>query len=186
MLAHRAPLHVQEILASLSLTTPRRLDYGTISLFYDPRSPHTPLLPSFNVALIPEWYFERYAQFVTRTEPEAAGRATLLGLEDGRRLFLSARVDQAQLRPFLEDVAAFGGSVSIRRYTGDRLEVEVEMPRDGFVTFVDNWDPDWRAFVDERPAPLLVPFGTFKAVAVPAGAHRVAFSYEPWPFASLR
>jgi uncharacterized membrane protein YfhO len=60
------------------------------------------------------------------------------------------------------------------------MEAEVRMPATGFVTFVDNWDPDWRALVDGKPVPLDVAFGTFKAVAVPAGRHRVVFQYVPW------
>ena len=62
------------------------------------------------------------------------------------------------------------------------------MPADGFVTFVDNWDPDWRVLVDGAPTAIGTAFGTFKAVAVPAGVHRVVFEYVPrlWPWSFVR
>jgi len=44
-------------------------------------------------------------------------------------------------------------------------------------------DPDWRATIDGRPAPLLVCDHVFQALTVPAGTHRVSLRYEPasWP-----
>jgi hypothetical protein len=164
----------------------RRLAYGTISMDFDPSRPEMSFSPSFNISLIPEWYFTRYADFVRRGATEPSERDYLLGRVDGRRLFLSARTDHALIRAFLEDSDTFGGSAAILDYTGDRMEVDVQMPADGFLTFVDNWDPDWRVLVDGRPTPVMTPFGTFKAAAVPAGRHRVLFGYVPrlWPFSS--
>lgn len=49
-----------------------------------------------------------------------------------------------------------------------------------------NHHPNWRAWVDGRPVPLLRAFGTFMAVAVPAGEHTVTLLYrEPWFWAGL-
>jgi len=178
----RSPFDVPAVLRQ-SLSTPRRPKYGSISVDYDPGRAETRFSPEANLAVIPQWYFERYARFLARTAQEPREREYLLGLRDGRRLFLSERVDQdGGVRAFLEDWASFGGAILPREYTGDRLEVDVQVPRAGFLTFVDNWDPDWRAFVDGRRAPVLVVVGTFKAVAVPTGAHRVAFRYEPSPW----
>jgi hypothetical protein len=159
---------------------PRRVSYSTVTLV-DPARPERGFSPAFNVGLVPDWYFRRYADFLVGRDP--AELEYFLGGVNGRRLFLSARVDHAGVRAFLEDCVAFGGAFAIAEYTGDRLEAEVTMPADGFVTFVDNWDPDWRAFVDGTPAPIVTAFGTFKAAAVPAGRHRVLFKYAPrlWP-----
>jgi hypothetical protein len=174
----RRPLQVSEVLAR-SLHVPRRPRGGTLPIDQDPAGPGARLSPSFNLAVIPEWYFQRYWDFLERTAAEPAQRAYLLGAVDGRRVFTSARVDHVRVEPFLEDAAAFGGSTAVLQYTGDRLRLQVEMPCAGFVTFVDNWDPDWRAFVDGRSVPLVLPFGTFKAAPVAEGRHRVLFEYAP-------
>ena len=42
----------------------------------------------------------------------------------------------------------------------------------------DNWYDAWHAYVDGQPAKLLRSYGTFRAVAVPAGTETVAFKYR--------
>ncbi len=158
--------------------------YDTISMDYGRLLPVSPFSPAFNVSVVPEWYFERFARLLRERIPEEPqALATLMGIDDGRRLFATARVDHAAIGAFLADTAALAAPVEVRAYTGERLEADVLMPREGFLTFVDNWDPDWRATVDGRPVKLSLAFGTFKAVGVLRGRHRVVFEYVPrlWP-----
>lgn len=174
----RAPFDVQALLER-SLTVPRGVMRGTINVTYDPALPGWRLSDSANVGIIPEWYFARYAGFVRAADPKDLDE--VLGVRDGRRLFLSTRIDHAQLRGFLDDSAATPGRVLVKSYDGDLMEAQVDLAGDGFLTFVDNWDPDWRALVDGRAVALIPVLGTLKGVAVPAGTHTVVFRYAPWP-----
>ena len=48
------------------------------------------------------------------------------------------------------------------------------------MSFIDNWDPDWRATLNGKPVPVEQAFGTFKAVHIPdAGDGVVVFEYVP-------
>ena len=135
---------------------------------------------SFGVGIMDNWYFMRYVDFLKRSkqEPDAARR--LLGLEDGRKLFFSERIDHPTIRAFLDDAARFDAMDRVRRYTGDELSVRVVAPIEGYVTFVDNWDADWEASVDNHPVPVERLLGTFKSVRVLKGAHTVRFAYRPF------
>ncbi len=175
----RAPFDVQTVLER-SVTVPRGGGKGTISVAYDPALPGWRLSDSANVAIIPEWYFARYAGFLARAT-DRKDLDEVLGVRDGRRLFLSTRIDHAQLRSFLDDSASTPGRVLVKSYDGDQLEARVDLAGDGFLTFVDNWDPDWRAMVDGRAAAVIPVLGTFKGVAVPGGTHTVVFRYAPFP-----
>lgn len=76
--------------------------------------------------------------------------------------------------------ADFRGQVRVAKMVPDRVILEVEMSRPGFVVLVDTFDPGWRARVDGQPAAILRANVAFRAVAVPAGAHRVEMEYRPF------
>ncbi len=170
---------------ALSLSTRRVNRYDTISL-----------TPVFNVGYIKNWYFERYVRFHRRVfQKEAPTKLRvpqklpwfrqLMGLERrGRRFFFTRKLDHRHLRGFLQDARSvqkeLAPSWQVRYYDGDRLEMVVENREDLFLSFIDNWDPDWRAFVDGRPVPLLKLFGTFKSLRLEGGRHRVRLEYRPW------
>ena len=71
--------------------------------------------------------------------------------------------------------------VSLVEKAPQRQVWEVDAPQDGgFVVFAETWYPGWRAEVDGRRVPLYRADYLFRAVAVPAGRHRVVLVYRPW------
>lgn len=67
----------------------------------------------------------------------------------------------------------------ITRYQPEEVEIETRSPRDGFVVLADTFRPGWTAHVDGVDRPILRAQWAMRAVAVPAGEHRVTFSYRP-------
>ena len=61
----------------------------------------------------------------------------------------------------------------------DRVRLEVEAERAGYVVLADAFDPGWHATVDAAAAPLLRANVAFRAIAVPAGRHVVEMVYRP-------
>ncbi|MGL4443464.1 MAG: hypothetical protein ACRCU1_07555, partial [Alsobacter sp.] len=60
------------------------------------------------------------------------------------------------------------------------IEVDVTSPDGGWVVLNDVWHTWWQATVDGEPARLLRANVLFRAVAVPAGRHRVSFTFHPF------
>jgi len=72
-----------------------------------------------------------------------------------------------------------GASAKVSRYSSGNVDVEVDGSQGGLLVLLDNNYPGWVARVDAETLPIQEIYPTCRAVAVPAGKHRVAFSYEP-------
>ena len=71
-----------------------------------------------------------------------------------------------------------GATAAITRYRLNDVTVEVETPGPALLRLADLWYPDWTATVDGRGAEILKADYLLRAVAVPAGRHRVEFRFE--------
>jgi hypothetical protein len=71
------------------------------------------------------------------------------------------------------------GSVVVRRYDAEEVELEANLPRPGLVVLQDQYDPYWKASVDGVEVPIMRANYVFRAVAVGANLHTVRFWYHP-------
>ncbi len=71
----------------------------------------------------------------------------------------------------------------VTSYDLDKVDVSVDSRAPGMLVLTDAYAPGWRASVDGRPAALARADAVFRAVPLPAGTHRVSFTYEPDAFA---
>lgn len=72
--------------------------------------------------------------------------------------------------------------VTINVAQDQQLVLSVDAPQAGFVVLTDTFYPGWQASVDDAPAVIWPANVAFRAVAVPAGPHRVKFWYRPQSF----
>ena len=159
-----------------SFHVPRKNVYDTLSLN-----------DAFSVGVLEFWDFYRYVQFLDKQKNDRPALEQLLGIRDGKKIYFSKRIDYATARDFLRDASGFSPAptYTVMAYTGEELALDVSLPSSSYLSFIDNWDPDWTVEVDGLPASLEILLGTFKSVALPAGRHRVRFLYRPKGFAWL-
>jgi hypothetical protein len=138
--------------------------------------------PNFSAGVLPYWYFGRYNKFLKDTENELEARRTLLGVQDGRKIFFSKSIKHPTVQSFLNDSAGYQKPGQLVSYTGDELIWEINAPIEGYLSFIDNWGRGWKVFVDEKEAEMELLFGTFKSVRITPGLHRVRFCYQPGLF----
>ena len=74
---------------------------------------------------------------------------------------------------------AVAGRVTLVRESSDAVEIAVDAEAPALVVLRDGYAPGWRAWVDDAPAAVTVAEGHYRAVAVPAGTHRVRLAYRP-------
>jgi len=78
-----------------------------------------------------------------------------------------------------EGPATASAEVRLKRYRNTEIEIEVEAAKPGFVVLNDIWHPWWRAELDGQEVEILKANVLFRAVQVPAGAHKIRFSFHP-------
>jgi hypothetical protein len=108
----------------------------------------------------------------------------------------SATADRESLNTrSASDSATLGGSVRPRLssdglavqqaktdvllYEPEHIVATVTAPTDGWLVLSDSWYPGWEAIVDDEPVAVERANILFRAVAVPAGDHRVEWIYRP-------
>jgi len=72
--------------------------------------------------------------------------------------------------------------VVIAHYSFQRLTLNVDAPRAGWLLVTERWARGWNATVDGRAVDVQPGNFVFRCVAVPAGASTVDFTYTPFGF----
>ncbi len=90
----------------------------------------------------------------------------------------SATVTWLEQDPHLTLGPVDGARANIVSYELNQVVVDVDTPGPGLLRLADLYYPDWVATVDGREMPVLKADYLLRAVAVPAGHHRVEFRFR--------
>jgi hypothetical protein len=112
-------------------------------------------------------------------DPEALSLLAKGGIDANREVVVEAHASDMSSVTASSAPPVPGGHVQIADFRPDRVTLVAQMPSPGFVVLVDTWDPGWHATVDGQEVLLLRANLAFRAVAVPAGDHRVEMRYRP-------
>ncbi|MFA5336811.1 MAG: YfhO family protein [Candidatus Omnitrophota bacterium] len=70
-------------------------------------------------------------------------------------------------------------SYKIIKYNPNMLSLSYDSSRNGYLYYSDCYDTYWNAYIDSKKTNVYKANGAFKAIKIPAGAHKVKFSYNP-------
>ncbi len=79
-----------------------------------------------------------------------------------------------------EKESSFKSKILIEKYNGNNLEIELFTNNDGWLNFIDNWDPDWTAHVNNRKVEIFKSLDSYKSIKIKKGFSKVKFQYKPW------
>ncbi|MDQ3021434.1 MAG: YfhO family protein [Bacteroidota bacterium] len=170
-----------------SFNSERYFKYGSVS--------HT---KNFLTGYLGDWHYERYLkflnlnklnQYINSGEKLPVSYKELLGLDKGKKLFCSKKIDYNSPGEFISDSKSFEASnltaFKIIKYNGDELDLEIDIKENCYCSFIDNWDPDWKATVNGKEVIIQQLFGTFKSIKLEKGKNVISFKYSPKFFNSF-
>lgn len=102
---------------------------------------------------------------------------------DPRREVLVARSGEGAIDgplPAASADATPAGTATIAKYLNSEVVIDADMARDGFLVLNDSWHRWWKVEIDGKPAEVVRANLLFRAVAVPAGHHRLRFTFHPF------
>ena len=73
-------------------------------------------------------------------------------------------------------------SFELVKYNGDELIIVVNCSSDGWISFIDTWDSNWKVFIDEKEKNLEKLFNAYKSVKIKSGKSEIRFTYKPFNF----
>src|SRR5262249_38011060 len=71
------------------------------------------------------------------------------------------------------------GSVSTISYSNRELALDINASGDVFLVTSEAYFPGWRAWIDGRPADLVLTNAAFRGVPIPAGRHHIRMRFSP-------
>lgn len=142
-----------------------------------------------NDRAMPRCWVVPSAVVVPPTEPGSPGRAEMVralveggGFEPRRMAFVEVSEPgplEALNRPPPPGPI---GSATIVSDDPRRVEIRAVLRDPGLVILSDAFDPGWRLTIDDTPAPIWRANRLMRGAFVPAGEHRLVYTYQPLAF----
>jgi uncharacterized membrane protein YfhO len=90
-----------------------------------------------------------------------------------RELLLSEKTSSSYT-----DTSEIKNSVQIKKYTNNKIELEVNTDKPGLLWLSEIWYPAWKANIDGKVTKVYKADFSFRAVEVPSGKHRISMYFD--------
>ena len=106
--------------------------------------------------------------------------------KSAKKIFYTSKLEYSDIISFVND-SRFSEiqnqfTYEIIFYNGDELKIKVNLNSDGWITFIDTWDKNWKVFVNSEETKLMKLFDAYKSVKVQPGVSEIRFVYKPLNF----
>ena len=105
---------------------------------------------------------------------------------NNKKIFFSKSLDHSNINNFMKDVleneksSVLNLKFNEESYNGDNIEIIINNKVGGFVTFLDNWSPGWKLYINNKEEDIYKLFNTYKSPKISVGKNIINFKYEPW------
>ena len=103
---------------------------------------------------------------------------------NNKRIFLTKKLDYKDIDNFIEDNKSFETKnnfikVDWGNYFGNEILIKTNLAESGWLTFVDNFDPFWEAYIDDKQVKIYKFLNAYKSIKIDKGKKNVKFKYSP-------
>ncbi len=107
-----------------------------------------------------------------------------------KRVFLTKKLDYNNIDNFIEDNKSFETKdnfikIDWNNYFGNEIQIKTNLDESGWLTFVDNFDPFWEAYIDDKQVKIYRFLNAYKSIKIDKGEKIVKFKYSPFNLRKL-
>ena len=113
------------------------------------------------------------------------------GLDNkNKRVFVTQNINYDNIDSFVKDNKLFETEsnyieIDWNNYFGDELIIKTNLNQSGWLTFVDNFDPFWEAFINNKPIKIKKFLNAYKSIKIDKGNQIIKFKYSPFNFSKI-
>tara|TARA_Y100000590_G_C15698179_1_gene1005903 strand:- start:77 stop:2107 length:2031 start_codon:yes stop_codon:yes gene_type:complete len=156
-------------------------------------------LRTFNINYFDDFGIDKHSKLINKyfnrdgslknnlSDKEIASLKYFYGLDiSKKRLFFSKSIQHNNILDLVEDIKKSEKNhnvifdIKYDKYLGDEVSFILNTEEDGFVTFVDNWAPGWKAKRNGKDVEMFKTLETYKSVKVSKGKNEIFFKYYAW------
>jgi len=106
--------------------------------------------------------------------------------QNNKKVFFTSSINHSTIENFVDDIFSSNENfnqnikIDLSKYNGDEIFIDVNANSEGYITFMDNWSPGWRVFVNDDEKKIIKALKAYKAVKVGKGKSKIKFKYYPW------
>ena len=134
-------------------------------------------------------FFNRYeGESLKDIKPEVINSVKkFYGLDNNaKKIFFTKNNSHLDIHNFVKNSeedelnSKFQYNFIVEKYDGNNLELNISSENDGYLSYIDNWDTDWIAFINNKKVKINKLFNSYKIIKIKKGFSNVKFQYKPW------
>ena len=106
--------------------------------------------------------------------------------KDAKKIFFTKNNNHRNIKEFVNDIKNFEKTniinyeILLNKYDGNNIEIDVNLDNAGWLSVIDNWDPDWIATINDEKVEISKTLNAYKSIKLKKGFSKVKFQYKPW------
>ena len=101
-----------------------------------------------------------------------------------KKIFITSKINHENIVNFVIDTESVieqnQFDMKLKKYNGDEIHINLVSKDDGWLSFIDTWDPNWVAYNNDTEVEIEQLFKAYKAIKIKKGVNDIKFIYKPF------
>ena len=131
-------------------------------------------------------YFVKNGNFIRDIDDQTKKYVLhFFGMDNSKKkIFITSKISHENIVNFVIDTESVikqnQFDMKLNKYNGDEIHINLVSKDDGWLSFIDTWDPNWVAYNNDTEVEIEQLFNAYKAIKIQKGVNDIKFIYKPF------